>query len=205
MPKPYYLRCLMLMSLLVLGCQNKKQPLLGDTPFQRKMNAEFKDASKSPLTSKDLKEFKSLDFFEYDERFKVNAVLERIPDAEWFQMPTTTERMSKERIFAIARFNLLGEDYELHIYQGEENMNTEGLEDYLFLPFLDLTNGEGSYSGGRYINLRIPEGNSIEIDFNSAYNPFCVYNEKFSCPIVPRVNFLDVHVTAGVKMYKKDR
>ena len=58
-------------------------------------------------------------------------------------------------------------------------MTKKGFEDYLFLPFLDDTNGDTTYGGGRYIDLRIPEGNTIEIDFNKAYNPYCAYNEKF--------------------------
>ena len=82
-------------------------------------------------------------------------------------------------------------------------MKREGYEDYLFLPFLDNTNGVTSYGGGRYIELRISKGDSIEIDFNSAYNPYCAYNEKYSCPIVPRENYLDIEVKAGVKAFKK--
>jgi uncharacterized protein (DUF1684 family) len=82
-------------------------------------------------------------------------------------------------------------------------MNTEGLEDYLFLPFLDDTNGETTYGGGRYIDLRIPKGDSMEIDFNRAYNPYCVYNDKYSCPIVPRDNYIDLKVEAGLKMFEK--
>ena len=78
------------------------------------------------------------------------------------------------------------------------------MSNYLFLPFLDGTNGEGSYAGGRYIDLRIPEGDRMEIDFNSAYNPYCDYNEKYSCPIVPRANYLPIQIVAGVKAYKKD-
>ena len=84
-----------------------------------------------------------------------------------------------------------------------ENRFKYFVQDYLFLPFLDDTNGEESYGGGRYIDLRIPETDTITIDFNRAYNPLCVYNEKFSCPIVPRVNYLPIQIKAGVKMYAK--
>ena len=74
--------------------------------------------------------------------------------------------------------------------------------DYLFLPFLDATNGIETYGGGRYIDLTIPESNQITIDFNKSYNPYCAYNEKFSCPIVPRENYLSLKVNAGVKRFK---
>ena len=74
--------------------------------------------------------------------------------------------------------------------------------DYLFLPFLDLTNGKTTYSGGRYIDLRIPEGDTIIIDFNKAFNPYCAYSHHYSCPVVPSENYLDFEVRAGVKKFK---
>jgi uncharacterized protein (DUF1684 family) len=118
-------------------------------------------------------------------------------------MPTTTERKSQEVVYGIARFELHGQYFELEIYQNQELMLKEGYEDYLFLPFLDETNGNGTYSGGRYIDLSIPDGDTIIIDFNKAYNPYCAYNKKYSCPIVPRVNQLNTAVNAGVKEFKK--
>lgn len=186
-----------------LSCSQKKKSDTAETPFQKKMNSEFKDASKSPLKSEDLKTFEGLDFFKYDSVFVVTATLKYTPNTEWFNMKTTTDRLSKERVFGILSFELKGKSYQLNVYQGEELMKTEGFEDYLFLPFLDETNGTSTYGGGRYIDLEIPEGKSIQIDFNSAYNPYCVYNEKFSCPIVPRENYIDEEINAGVKTFKK--
>jgi uncharacterized protein (DUF1684 family) len=189
--------------LLLMSCTQEKRPLLGETDYQKEQNAKFKDATTSPLTDKDRKDFKGLEFFKFDSTYIVKAALKRTPESEWFNMKTTTERLSKERVFGQLTFEINDESFNLNVYQGEENMQTEGLEDYLFLPFLDDTNGEESYGGGRYIDLRIPESDSITIDFNKAYNPLCVYNEKFSCPIVPRVNYLPIEIKAGVKMYAK--
>ena len=185
------------------SCSQKKAATIGETAYQIEQNNIFKDASTSPLKSKDLKNFEGLDFFSFDSTYAVTAKLLRTPDSEWFNMKTTTQRVSRERVYGIATFELKGNVYKLNIYQGEENINSEDYKDYLFLPFLDNTNGEESYSGGRYINLRIPEGNTIEIDFNKAYNPLCAYNEKYSCPIVPRINYLNLKVEAGVKVFKK--
>lgn len=183
------------------GCAPDKRPIQGETIFQRELNAEFKDASKSPLKNKDRKNFTGLDFFKVDSTFVVQARLELTPDSGWFNMRTTTSRVSKERVFGILHFELKGKPYQLNVYQGEETMEIEGMEDYLFLPFLDETNGFESYGGGRYIDLRIPEGETITIDFNTAYNPFCAYDEKYSCPIVPRENYLKTRVEAGVKAF----
>ncbi|MFD2550273.1 DUF1684 domain-containing protein [Bizionia sediminis] len=184
----------------IVSCQ-KKEPLLGDTDWQRQKNADFKDASKSPLKKKDLKNFKTLDFFPVDSSFIVQAVLTRTPDSTWFSMPTTTDRVSKERVYGMLSFSLQEQNFELAVYQGEETMAQEGMEDYLFLPFIDDTNGETTYGGGRYLDLRIPEGNTMLINFNEAYNPYCVYNETYSCPLVPQQNTLNVAVTAGEKNF----
>ena len=185
------------------GCAQEKTAVKGETEWQKEMNADFKDASKSPLKKKDLKKFKGLDFFKFDSTFVVKAVLKRTPETKWFKMKTTTSRESEERVFGILTFELKGQSFQLNVYQGKELMTTEGYEDYLFLPFLDDTNGDTTYGGGRYIDLRIPEENEIEIDFNKAYNPYCAYNEKYSCPIVPRENYLPLKVEAGVKAFDK--
>jgi uncharacterized protein (DUF1684 family) len=194
---------ILLFAFSFVNCAQNEKQVLVETPFQKKMNAEYKDASKSPLKKKDLKVFKSLDFFPFDSTFIPEASLKRTPDAEWFNMKTTTDRLSKERVFGILSFELQGQSFKLNVYQGEELKEEEGFEDYLFLPFIDNTNGESTYAGGRYIDLRIPDGDTIEIDFNSAYNPYCAYNEKYSCPIVPRANAIDLNVNAGIKIFKK--
>jgi len=81
-------------------------------------------------------------------------------------------------------------------------MKEEEYRDYLFLPFTDLTNGEQTYMGGRYLDLSIPEGDTIVLDFNRAYNPYCVYNKKYSCPLVPPVNALNTKISAGIKDFE---
>ena len=193
---------LLLLLVIALSCSQKKNPLPGETSFQKKMNSDFKDASKSPLTEKDLKAFKGLDFFPFDSIYVVTGKLQRTPNSEWFKMKTNTERLSLERVYGVLSFELKGKPYRLKVYQGQENMQQEGFEDYLFLPFLDDTNGSATYGGGRYIDLRIPEDSVLTLDFNTAYSPYCAYNEKFSCPIVPRENYLDLEVRAGVKSFK---
>ncbi|MCK5678470.1 MAG: DUF1684 domain-containing protein, partial [Flavobacteriaceae bacterium] len=91
----------------------------------------------------------------------------------------------------------------LEIYQNQKLILTTDYEDYLFLPFTDKTNGESTYGGGRYLDLKIPDGDTTVIDFNKAYNPYCAYNHKYSCPIPPKANQLDVEINAGVKAYEE--
>ncbi|MBT8305562.1 MAG: DUF1684 domain-containing protein [Maribacter sp.] len=173
--------------------------------FQSKMNEDFKNPETSPLPDRFRKEFERLDFFQPDTSYIVKAKFVLTPEALPFFMPTTTDRMSEEVVYGIAHFQLNGQEHRLEVYQNKKLMLEEGYEDYLFLPFADQTNGVETYAGGRYIDLSIPTGDSITIDFNKAYNPYCVYNKKYSCPIVPSVNALNTRVLAGVKDFKKGK
>lgn len=170
---------------------------------QQKLNEEFKDPEESPLPDRFRKDFDGLDFFAPDTTYVVEADFIRTPDAVPFLMPTTTDRQSEEKVYAKVSFELKGKIYELEVYQNSELMKEEGYEDYLFLPFTDVTNGETTYGGGRYMDLRIPNSDTIILDFNKAYNPYCAYNKKYSCPLVPSVNHLDTKILAGVKDFKK--
>ena len=190
--------------LLILNCENKKRYDKSFTPFQKEMNEFFKDASISPLKEKDLKNFKGLDFFAFDSSYVVNAALIRTPEEKSFKMKTTTDRLPEYIKYGIVTFDLFNKSYSLNIYRNLDIINNEGYQDYLFLPFLDDTNGFESYGGGRYIDLDIPKGDNLVIDFNSAYNPYCVYDEKYSCPIVPRDNYLSIKINAGVKAFAKN-
>lgn len=186
--------------ILLSSCQDK-QPLQGDTEFQRNLNAEFKDASKSPLKKKDRKNFKGLDFFKFDSLYVVQAVFTKSTNEKPFQMQTTTDRLPTYLKYGEVSFDLKGESITLNVYQDQDLLKEEGFEDYLFLPFLDDTNGDESYGGGRYIDLSIPDGDLITIDFNTAYNPYCAYDEKYSCPIVPRENYTNIEIRAGVMAF----
>lgn len=200
-----------LLALFIVGvcisCNSQdKRPLQGKTEYQRKENARFKDASKSPLKKKDLKNFRGLDFYPVDSSFVVKATLERTPNTTVFEMATTTDRKPLYRQYGILTFVLQGKKCQLYIYQSQENLMSKLLKDYLFLPFTDDTSGDGSYGGGRYMDVfisQISEDNTVVLNFNNTYNPYCAYNEKYSCPITPRKNHLDIAIRAGIKDFKK--
>lgn len=170
--------------------------------FQQELNAEFKDPETSPLADRFRINFETLDFYAPDTSYVIEAEFVRTPEALPFSMPTTTDRESTEVLYGIAKFTLNGKQQQLEIYQTPELITQEKYKDYLFLPFTDATNGEETYGGGRYLDLRIPEGNTIVLDFNKAYNPYCAYNKKFSCPLVPAVNNVDAEISVGVKAFE---
>ena len=190
---------------VIQSCNNDaKRKVVGESLFQREMNADFKDASKSPLTKKDLKNFKGLSFFKIDDKYRVTAKIVKTPDAPTFNFPTTTDRVAIYEKYGVISFTIDKQSFELSIYK---DVNPElTYENNLFLPFFDKTNGKISYEGGRFIDVLATDeskAGTIVIDFNKAYNPYCAYSDRYSCPITPRDNYLDIEVEAGVMAYKK--
>ena len=196
MNQNFKLVALFCIFLVCFNCKEGKRFSTTESEFQTSLNALFKDASRSPLKPENLKTFKGLSFFPVDSSFVVVAKLKRTNTSNFFEMKTSTTRLSKERVFGILSFKIKGLDYSLKVYQSESSVLESS--DYLFLPYLDATNGLTTYGGGRYIDLTIPDGDHIWLDFNKSYNPYCVYNARYSCPIVPRENFLPIKVEAGV-------
>lgn len=194
-----------LAAIILFSCAKKEATHQNEIRlFQYELNREFSDVTKSPLTKEDMKKFKTLEFFDIDENYNIEADFELTPNTTVFEMPTTTDRLPLYRKYGIARFTLNGKKMELSIYQNQQLMTDFNYKDYLFLPFNDTTNGTTTYGGGRYLDLEIPKKGSkkIRVDFNKAYNPYCAYNHTFSCPIPPAENNLPIAIPVGVKAYK---
>ena len=193
---------LLIVIIFSFSCREEKRYQdVNLTEYQRQVNNYFKDASVSPLKPKDLKNFQGLDFFEFDSIYVVNAKIEETKESLPFKMKTTTDIPADVRKYADLFFQITDKEFELSVYENLEYEGVEGYENYLFLPFLDETNENETYGGGRYLDLFLNGTDSIIIDFNKAYNPKCVYDENFSCPIVPRKNFLNTRIEAGVKNF----
>ena len=169
--------------------------------FQKQINSEYADAKTSPLIEEDLKTFQTLDFYPINENFFVNAKFEKAKNEKVFEMKTTGTRTPKYIKYGTIFFTLNGTEMQLNVYRNIELSKQKEYKDHLFLPFSDLTCGKESYIGGRYIDLKIPKGDTIAVDFNQAYNPYCAYNHKYSCPLVPLENDLKVEIKAGVKTF----
>lgn len=196
----YTIICLVLFS--VSGNAQTKFDVVSVLAFQQKLNQHFADSIQSPLTQADLATFKELDFFPPNDTFFVLSKLVRTPNESPFEMATTTSRKPKYVKYGELHFKIKRKKFKLNVYQSLELPKNPLYKNYLFLPFTDRTSGVETYGGGRYIDLQIPEGDTITIDFNTAYNPYCAYNAKYSCPIVPSENDLNIKILAGVKSYE---
>ncbi len=169
--------------------------------FQKELNSEYADAKTSPLMAEDLSVFKALDFYPINEKFFVTAKFIRTENEKPFEMKTSTDRKPLYVKYGEAHFAIDALNYKLNIYRNIELSKKEEYKDYLFLPFSDLTSGNESYIGGKYIDMKTPKGETIVIDFNTSYNPYCAYNHKYSCPKIPLENDLNIEIKAGVKKF----
>ncbi len=167
--------------------------------YQASENKEFSNEETTILEPKDFKTFSGLEFYPIDLKYRVVAKFIRTPDEKPFLMTTTTDRLPEYVKYGEAHFTLDGKDLKLELYQSTTPSKDPEYVDYLFLPITDLTSGDGSYGGGRFLDARIPDGDTILLDFNKLYNPYCAYNKKYSCPIPPKENDLLVRIEAGVK------
>ena len=194
----------LIITLLLTSCvsQIQKKEIADIQKFQQELNAEYKSPKKTPLRGDHFTNFKAHPFFPTNLKYRVSAKLTKTENAEPFELPTSSGKTKTYQEYGKASFVLDGKELTLTLYQSLALSKQEGYEDYLFLPFRDATNEIETYGGGKYMDLKIPTGNTIILDFNKSYHPLCAYNAyDYSCPIVPRENFLPVRIEAGV-MYE---
>ena len=188
----------MLISALAFSQSEKKQ-IAQLSKFQKELNDGYTNKKETPLRGDNYTKFTKHPFFPVDLKYRIKAQFTRTENSVPFDLMTSSGETKPYRAFGNATFALNGVTYILNIYQSLDLVKTRGYEDYLFLPFRDETNGKETYGGGKYIDLRIPDGNEIVIDFNQSYQPYCAYNAyDYSCPIVPEENFLPLRIEAGV-------
>jgi|TARA_B100001057_G_C22640585_1_gene868077 uncharacterized protein (DUF1684 family) len=188
---------LILFVFVCSSCDKKRIHNTNLNEFQKQLNASFKDATTTPFNNSDLKRFSGLDFFQIDSNYIVKAEITLIGNAKKIKLSTSTGSELNVIKYAELIFMINAKKYKLFAYKYVNS--TDYPPNHLFVPFLDKTNGYETYGGGRYLDLYQNSSLKITIDFNNSYNPLCAYNESYSCPLVPKENFLDATVKAGVK------
>jgi uncharacterized protein len=173
---------------------------------RQKQEATFRTLGEGPLSAEQIAQFTGLQYFSIDPAFRVEARLIRFENPTFFFMATTTDRRPTYHKYGELHFHLKGKSLVLEVYKNPELSRRPGYEDYLFIPFTDLTNGHQTYEIGRYLEFREgqlygPESDRVLLDFNLAYNPYCQYSPNYSCPIPPEANALPIKIEAGEKKY----
>lgn len=165
--------------------------------------AKLADFLRAPNTPLDEGDAEYLHHYGPDSTYRVLADVELLFQERPFRMPTS-DGTSKEYVrYARARFKLHDDTLELTVYRSVDLFANPAYRDHLFLPFTDLTNGEKTYGGGRYLDLSMKDirDGQIVIDFNQAYNPYCAYSGGYRCPVPPAENNLQVPIPVGEQRY----
>jgi uncharacterized protein (DUF1684 family) len=196
-----YIFIFLLLPLLVFSQKTSKKES-EVKKFQKELNEEYLNPKETPLRGDNFTNFKVHPFFPVDSKYRVTAKFIKTEKAEPFELPTSSGKTKSYKEYGKATFKLDGKSYTLTLYQNLDLIKQKKYKDYLFLPFRDATNEKETYGGGKYMDLTIPKGNTIVLDFNKSYQPYCAYNAyDYNCPIVPEENKLPIEIRAGV-MYK---
>lgn len=157
----------------------------------------------SPLSKEQKDKFKGLLYYDVNPDYKVEVDFIEFKNPDHATMTLTNGVNHHYWVVGKIKFKMNGEDCELFVYQDKKFAKHHAeFKEYMFIPFRDQTNGEGSYAGGRYIQWHDPHGKNDVIDFNNAFNPASIYNETIHDPIVPYENTLPVKVEAGEKDFE---
>lgn len=153
----------------------------------------FAGSHHSPLPPEDRANFEGLLYFDADERLVFT--LDPVPaDGAVIRVQTSDGQERQYRRAATVTFEVDGEQVRLTLYSTEHPG--------YFIPFRDKTSGRETYGAGRYLDIDPNEDGTVTIDFNLAYNPYCAYNEAYSCPLPPVENWLQVPIEAGEKNWE---
>lgn len=153
----------------------------------------------SPLTEEQKRSFNALTFYNIDPTYKVKARIIPIENKKVREVPLTDGSKQRYIEHSFTEFELGGKTNKLLLLQAMDEADKRNF----FLAFADATSAMETYGGGRYLNVRQDGKNSITLDFNLAYNPYCAYNPDYACPIPPKENLLEIAVEAGEKNYKE--
>ncbi|MDF2159073.1 DUF1684 domain-containing protein [Algoriphagus sp. CAU 1675] len=174
--------------------------------YQEKIEAErerqfkfIRFSADSPLSEEQKKSFSQLNFYPIDPAYKVKARLLPVENQKIREVPMTDGTKERYIEHAFAEFELGGKTNRLLLLQSVDESDKKNF----FLAFADETSSRDTYGGGRFLNVRQDGKNSITLDFNLAYNPYCAYNPDYACPLPPRENLLTIPVEAGEKNYGK--
>ena len=176
-----------------------------DSAYQKKIekqreekNQYMRTASDSPFAG-NVEDFKGLTYFAPDIKYKIKARLVPVENKKAVVLPTSDGKSKRYMEYAYAVFKVDGIEHRLLIL---EIIDMGPYRGTLFLAFGDDTSARETYGAGRYLDVKKPKKpTSIILDFNEAYNPYCAYNDIYSCPFPPKENLLTVAIKAGEKTY----
>ncbi len=161
--------------------------------FRKAKDDYFAHDETSPLTPEQRAAFTGLSYFDENPSLRLEVEVVPDPKQDLVQMPTSTGDVKSYTRYGRFTFTIDDQKAQLTLFSNEHGF---------FLLFVDSLAGTETYGAGRYLEPeQLPNGKFL-VDFNLAYNPYCAYNDMWSCPIPPAENRLKVPVRAGEKIFE---
>jgi len=161
--------------------------------FRARKDEFFETHPQSPLTQEQRENFAGLQYFPPDPALYFEVEIDQFSEQKELTMQTTTGDLRQYTRFGKVHFTVAGEAAELTVFASDHGF---------FIPFVDSQAGKETYGAGRYLDPEVKPDGRLVLDFNLAYNPYCAYNDLYSCPLPPAENRLSVAVKAGEKNFK---
>ncbi len=162
--------------------------------FRAEKDEFFRHHDQSPLTAEQKQSFAGLAYFPENAALRFETEVVPTSSQENIEIPTSTGGFQVYHRYGKVRVEIEKQTVELTIFESERE---------LFLPFVDALANEFTYPAGRYLEPELIGNGKVRIDFNLAYNPYCAYNVRWSCPLTPFENRLKVPVRAGEQIFEK--
>jgi uncharacterized protein len=164
--------------------------MTGLEQFRAQKDGFFKTRPDSPLTPEQQATFAGLRYFPENPELRLVLPIKEFAEKDTIVMQTSTGDERVYTRYGRLRFTVEGQEVALTVY-ADDHSGT------FFLPFVDALRGRETYGAGRYLDPEPLEDGQFLIDFNLAYNPYCAYNDDWSCPLTPIENWLKVPIRAG--------
>ncbi len=162
--------------------------------FRREKDQFFASGHQSPLDHADQRNFGGLGYFDPNPDLVFSLAMEPADGSE-IHVQTSDGQERVYRRSGEVKFEVGEEAVTLTLYSTDQPG--------YFVPFRDSTSGKETYGAGRYLDIDPTDDGKVTIDFNLAYNPYCVYNDAYSCPLPPAENWLQVPIEAGELDYTR--
>ncbi len=163
--------------------------------FRVQKNEFFAQHPQSPLTHEQKHAFEGLKYFPENPDLRLEVKVNVFPTQETVSIQTTGGVPQDYLRYGSFTFEVEGKTAKLTLYSREDGY---------FLPFVDSLAGKETYPAGRYIEPEVLPDGKFLVDFNLAYNPYCAYNDKWSCPLTPAENRVKVPIRAGEKIFHEE-
>ena len=148
--------------------------------------------------SEGIREFGSIDAYGYNPEWVITATFTEnaAGTTMGFEHLKDSGKTKEQVIPGEITFSKDGVEYNLAAFKAGRALQ---------LVFADATNGEATYSVGRFLFVAPNPDGTITLDFNRAVLPPCAFSYNFNCPLPPKQNRFTVPIEAGEKnVLKKD-